>query len=456
MRTRLLAIALLVSAALSAFILLLSPAGTSHVVCPIAKAAPLLQGTSYNGIEFPQGDISFADRVLSFTPGPGVGAPCDQPSASLGPPDYDPDDNSTYVALGNTGTTCQGELILEFVDNYLVDVDGDDLYVFEIGPMAEATDLYISTDGSNWISIGRIQGATRGVDISRFARPGQRFPYVRLCDHPDGNTSSGAWSGPDIDAVGAIGAVYRPPEERTPRPEPDEPTPYDDEPTPYGGQSGGGQIPGEDRPTPPFGSPEPTLADRMTLQAGQRRVLEGGLVYVPVWLVHGRDVANINFTVDYDGDVAMPEGELIRGSLLDRALFEFNPAETDLIRIGFAQTTGIYGTGTVTYIPFRAVGRAGDWTELHLEVTTINDPGGTVLAIDRIDGAVYIVGPGGLVPGDCNNDGALTQYDAACALQISVRLRPVIPSLDMDGSGEVTSRDATIILQRATRPLGTR
>jgi len=191
----------------------------------------------------------------------------------------------------------------------------------------------------------------------------------------------------------------------------------------------------------------------MTLQAGQRRVVEGGLVNVPVWLINGKDVANTNFTMDYDGGVAVPEGDLIKGSLLDRALFEFKTAEANLIRIGFAQTAGINGTGTVTYVPFRAVGKVGDRTELHLEVTTINNPGGTVLTIDRIDGAIQI---GGLVPGDCDNDGALTELDAACALQISVRLRPVILALDMDNSGEVTSRDATLILQRATRPLGTR
>ena len=216
-------------------------------------------------------------------------------------------------------------------------------------------------------------------------------------------------------------------------------------------------APGTTLPMPPYGQPEPnTNVPRMTLQAGQRRVVEGGLVNVPVWLINGKDVANTNFTVDYRGSVAVPEGDLIRGSLLDRALFEFNTAEADLIRIGFAQTSGINGTGTVTYVPFRAVGKAGDRTELHLEVTTINDPGGTVLTIDRIDGAIQIVGPDGLVPGDCNNDGSLTQYDAACALQISVRLRPVILALDIDDNGEVTSRDATIILQRATRPLGTR
>lgn len=207
-------------------------------------------------------------------------------------------------------------------------------------------------------------------------------------------------------------------------------------------------------PIPPFGSTEPASVSQMTLQAGQRRVEEGGLVYVPVWLIYGTNVANMNFNILYDGAVAVPEGDLIKGSLLDRALFESNIGQADLIHAGFAQTTGLYGTGSVAYIPFRAVGRAGDLTGLCLEITIINDPGGTVLAIDRIHGAIQIVGPDGLVPGDCNNDGELTPYDAFCALQMSVKLRPERLVLDLDGDNEVTSRDASIILQQATRPRG--
>ena len=50
--------------------------------------------------------------------------------------------------------------------------------------------------------------------------------------------------------------------------------------------------------------------------------------------------------------------------------------------------------------------------------------------------------------GDCNGDGVLNAFDADCALEMSVRLRPESPEMDMDGSGTVTSRDARILLQR--------
>ncbi len=221
-------------------------------------------------------------------------------------------------------------------------------------------------------------------------------------------------------------------------------------------------VPGNDFTPPPFGAfPEPAPVGQMALQAGQRLVPQGALVQLPVYLINGANVANANFNVVYDAGVARPEGDLVKGAILGQALFESNTAETNRIRAGFSQQNGIYGTGAVTYIPFRAVGPPGSRTDLCLEVTTINDPGGTVLAIDRIHGFIEIVnadgsgtggtGPGsnGILPGDCVQDGILDERDAACALQMSVGLRPELPWMDMDGSGDVTSRDATIILQRA-------
>jgi hypothetical protein len=218
-------------------------------------------------------------------------------------------------------------------------------------------------------------------------------------------------------------------------------------------------VPGADFAPPPYGAySEPAPVGVMALQAGQRRVPQDALVYVPVYLLNGANVANMNFNLIHDSSVARPEGDLIQGSLLGQSLFEYNTGEPNLIRVGFAQQGGIYGTGPVTYVPFRAVGQPGSRTDLCLEVTTVNDPNGTVLPTDRIHGFIEIVnpdgsGPGGqgsgIMQGDCIPDGRLDERDAACALQMSVNLRPPQPWIDMDGSGDVTSRDATIILQQA-------
>ena len=112
-------------------------------------------------------------------------------------------------------------------------------------------------------------------------------------------------------------------------------------------------------------------------------------------------------------------------------------------------------------------------------MSTINAPGGALLNIDRIDGEVLIYNKDGTFPsppppdnggspvqpwgggspalpsppnmqqGDCDGDGSLTELDALCALEISTQLRPSAPLMDVDNSGDVTSRDAVLILQRA-------
>jgi len=176
-----------------------------------------IEAMDIGGVDFPNGEISFADRVIGYNPCSGVEAPYNDPKKALGPPDYDanieekPGATVAFdVTLGNAKETCEcGSLVLEFVDNALVDVPGNDLYIFEVGPSVEATEVFISTDGQEWIDLGRIEGSDtmRGIDINEKVSPGQEFHFVKLCDYPDGETSPSPAPGPDIDAVGAIGTI---------------------------------------------------------------------------------------------------------------------------------------------------------------------------------------------------------------------------------------------------------
>jgi len=171
-----------------------------------------IEKKDFGGVEFPYGIISFADRIVSYNPCKGVKSPYDNPSNALGPPDYNGDASATYVSLGNAKNTYDcGSLIIEFTDNSLVDVPGDDLYIFEVGGRVEASEVFISEDGQEWIDISRIKGSTRGIDIHDKVSPGQEFYFVKLCDYPDGDTSSSPTPGPDIDAVGAIGSLIEQP-----------------------------------------------------------------------------------------------------------------------------------------------------------------------------------------------------------------------------------------------------
>jgi outer membrane protein OmpA-like peptidoglycan-associated protein len=153
-------------------------------------------------VHFPLGDKSFADEVVAFQMGHPEPQPPNarDPENALGVPDNNDRLHSGFVTLG-----CGGALTLRFTDNALVDVDGPDLWVFEVGPAVEPTHVEISRDGEKWIDVGKIAGGTAGIDIHKFVEPADSFTYVRLTDLK--KDCSGRWPGADIDAVGAIGGA---------------------------------------------------------------------------------------------------------------------------------------------------------------------------------------------------------------------------------------------------------
>lgn len=153
-------------------------------------------------VYFPQGDISFADELVSFTVGdPDAGDASERPEETLGIPDFDAVSGTKYLTLG-----CGGELILAFTDNVLVDIAGPDLYIFEIGPNIEPTALAISPDGIVWTRVGKIEGGKAEIDIADYVPRGAAFRYVKLVDLKQ---ACGGYPGADIDAVGAIGSATK-------------------------------------------------------------------------------------------------------------------------------------------------------------------------------------------------------------------------------------------------------
>lgn len=107
---------------------------------------------------FPLGDISFADEVVRFDEGDPAARDEQIRKAEnlLGPPDNSLDDVERYLTMG-----CGGTAVVRFTDNALVDVEGPDLYVFEIGGAVEPTNLAVSVDGEEWMEVGAIGSAAR-------------------------------------------------------------------------------------------------------------------------------------------------------------------------------------------------------------------------------------------------------------------------------------------------------
>jgi OOP family OmpA-OmpF porin len=155
-------------------------------------------------IKLPLGDISFADKMISYRPGNPAPVPENsKPGDAVGVPDFNVERVTGFVSLG-TG----GELVLGFTDNALVNIDGPDLYVFEVGRYVEETFLFVSKDARKWINVGKISGGNALIEIGDSTKPGDIFTYIKLVDAGTAmRKGDRMWPGADIDAVATIGSA---------------------------------------------------------------------------------------------------------------------------------------------------------------------------------------------------------------------------------------------------------
>jgi len=157
--------------------------------------------TTYGGVTLPDGDISFADAVHSYTTGGDVGVPFEDPNDVLGTPDWN--GSTGAYSLGNGGS-----LVVQFTDNSLTTSGNsdNDLWIYEIGGAVETFFVSISTDANTWISLGSLSGQPGGIDIDAFAGvvTGTLYSFVMLVDDPNQGQTGFPYSEADIDAIAAI------------------------------------------------------------------------------------------------------------------------------------------------------------------------------------------------------------------------------------------------------------
>ena len=164
----------------------------------------LRYGEGERAVCLKQGESSFADAVVSFERGKkkATAGTAAKPEHALGVPDFTSTSAPGFLSLG-----CDGELVLRFDDNALVQSDGPDLYIFEVGPDVEATDVAVSTDGDAWIEVGRVEGARSDLELEGLIEDDQNYRFVRLTNAS--TDCSGRYPGADIDAVAAVGSALR-------------------------------------------------------------------------------------------------------------------------------------------------------------------------------------------------------------------------------------------------------
>ncbi len=170
---------------------------------------PLKLG-NYN---FLQGDKAFADKVVNYQAGsPEPQKKYQDANKALGLPDYKKVGYDSFVSLG-----CKGHLIVKFTDNSLVDGDGNDLLIYEVGPSMEPTKVEISKNGSHWITVGLLKGRTKAIDLNGKVSKGEQFYFVKLTDNKQGKCKKlkkgisvdpyNSTAGADIDAVASLNSM---------------------------------------------------------------------------------------------------------------------------------------------------------------------------------------------------------------------------------------------------------
>lgn len=155
-------------------------------------------------VYFPLGSSSFADEVIevkSGNPSTPVAKFLEKRNL-IGEPNYDLEEIENIFSLG-----CRGSVVVKFTDNSLIDIEGPDLYIFEMGSNIEPTQLSISENGKDWIDVGQISGGRAEIDIHDFVKSGQVFYYVKLTDLGKFCDPRDSYPGAEIDGIGAIGSA---------------------------------------------------------------------------------------------------------------------------------------------------------------------------------------------------------------------------------------------------------
>lgn len=158
----------------------------------------------YERVYLPLGKISFADKLVGFKVGyPAPNQKYRDSTECLHEPNYTNYHTPNFVSLG-----CGGSLTVEFTDNGFMNLPGDDLYIFEVGPSRESAKVEISENGKDWLYAGDIAGGKSSIDLSDVGIDEETvFYFLRITDLKDLCRSISA--GADIDAIGAINSVIR-------------------------------------------------------------------------------------------------------------------------------------------------------------------------------------------------------------------------------------------------------
>jgi len=199
--------------------------------------------------------------------------------------------------------------------------------------------------------------------------------------------------------------------------------------------------------TPPDPTTQPCTGTSTYAYIESITMQKGKEARIAVMMCNANDLANMDFGISYHPNV-LDFKDAEKGSLNANSLFESNEISSGNIKISFASSKGVSGSGSIAVLIFDVIGSNGDSTILTGSVNTASTSSGSPISINIKSGKFTV---GSSVPGDCDGDGIVTSKDALAALQMSVGKLKVDLCYDVTKDGKVDSSDAREILKKVVR-----
>jgi hypothetical protein len=170
--------------------------------------------------------------------------------------------------------------------------------------------------------------------------------------------------------------------------------------------------------TAPLPTPTPTkfnkcVGDQPYLYV-EDRIMEK-TVKTPIMMCNAEDLARMDLDWSYNASV-LKLINVTKGSLNEKALFDWNEVSAGKLKIAFASSKGLTGSGSIAVMKFEVIGNTGDKSTLTGTVTTASKTDGTEISVNHGE---FTVGTS-QIKGDCDGGGELTVKDALVAIQMSV------------------------------------
>jgi hypothetical protein len=176
-----------------------------------------------------------------------------------------------------------------------------------------------------------------------------------------------------------------------------------------------------------------------------RAMEKGKEVRIPVIMCNAKDLANMDLSLNYN-IAAMKFKSAEKGALNAKSLFESNEKPQGTIKISFASSQGVSGSGSIAILVYDVIGSNGLSSQITGTVNSASTSSGSPISIS-VNPGTFTVGSG--VTGDCDGDGLVSSRDALAALQMAVEKIKIDMCYDVNSDGKVNSADARDILRRA-------